>query len=227
MQRSQRTPLTWIVALPVAIRGDGTGAAWRSRTSRSARLIRSGSCVAQTTVVPVSCASSARSAADLERRGGVESRRRLVGDDDGRARREDPGERDALTLAGRQQLDAALGVRRETDSGERLRRSLRAPRRPRRLAARGRARRSRVRRGSRRGPAPARRLRCAPAGGPRGLPGRASRSPRLAEHDLALVRDVEAGQQREQGRLAGAGRADDDGELARQERRVDAVERHL
>ncbi len=49
---------------------------------------------------------------DLDRRGGVEPRRRLVGDDDGRPRGERTRQGDALALPGREEIDAPLGVGR-------------------------------------------------------------------------------------------------------------------
>ena len=61
---------------------------------------------------------------DVDRRGGVEPGRRLVGDDDGRPRGERTREGNALALPGREEIDAPLGVGCETDSSERFRRTI-------------------------------------------------------------------------------------------------------
>ena len=121
MQRSQRTPLTWIVALVIAAMVPrassqpqlAVGETDEERIVRGADDRRAG----------VVC-ERGEERADLERRGCVESRGRLVGDDDGRPRREDPRERDPLALSGREEVDAALGVRGEADRRESIGRPL-------------------------------------------------------------------------------------------------------
>ena len=183
MQRSHRTPLTWIVALAIttamvparlaqpelAIGEPDQERVVRGADDRRPGLVR----------------ELGEQPADLERRRGVESRGRLVRDDDGRARGEDAGERDALALAGREQFDAALGVRGEADSreGSAARSRASSGSTPR---ARGRARRSRAERNPERpGACPTTAMRS------RRSAARAARSERgdddVAEADFALV----------------------------------------
>ena len=124
--------------------------------------------------------------------------------------------------------------RRHARRGRRARRSrarpspARAPRRRRRpRSARTSSTFSRARQERPRGRASGRRRRCARAGTRRARRGRAPESDDAADEHLALVRRVEPGEQREQRRLARAGRARHDGERPRGEGRVDALERDL
>ena len=90
-----------------------------SRSCSSAWSTTSGSCEATTTAAPHSRASRESSAATDERVRLVEPRRRLVGDQDVGPRSERAGDRDAQALAAGEPLDALLCALGEPDGLER------------------------------------------------------------------------------------------------------------
>ena len=225
-QRSQRIPLTLRVSVMVAINVDATDAGSRSRTSRSASPIRSGSCVAQTTVVRVECASSA-SRAPID--SVVVASSRDVGSS-------------ASTTAGRAATTRASATRSRCPAERTSTRRSACSATP-TVASACRARLVRLltydtaqretehhvlSRGERVGE-----TRNLSENADSGCPQRSARVTverrhrDLVQPDLPLVGHVQAGQEREQRRLARPRRAGDDRKLTGEEACVDAVERGL
>ena len=174
----------------------------------SACSITSGSCVAQTTAAPVVAGEAREENGDRDRIGPVEPRRRLVGEQDRRPGGDRARDRDARPLAVRQPGDAlgrALARARPHSSAA-------SARRPRLLdpaQRRARARRSRAPRGAGRARPAGRRRRSSRGGAPRAARGRARVSSTPSTDDRPRVRQLEAGEQVQQCRLARAGRTGD------------------
>ena len=175
--------------------------------------------MAQITVAPVVRASSARSAPSAS---AFAASRRAVGSSATITR--------GRTATARAKRPAPAGRRRGRSPAARHAprgRARRAPprrRRSRARAARARARRSRARRGTGRGRASARRTRAVCGEARRDPFGRARTARSVHEH-VALVRELEPGEEVQQRRLPGAGRPRDDGERSGAERRVEPLDR--